>query len=336
MGAFKAAGGCVLLVYSAFLTRTAAQIAKDKTADMEGGTPLVLGPTNVCSMQLMALLMKGEARGSIAAFSTLSKERVDWPPALGVGMLSLAELESGVPTCDALKTPSCAVWVLHGGDHFTTLFDPTGKAAAAREGDALELWHWNGLPPAGPRMARVNLKAVGGVAPASPAKHEEDFVAPVPGQIEGVVQCHAEDKKARPNGWCTWRYEVVLAVPDPDFELYGKGRERRDDEPPPRTYAPGELPAETEAWRCANCYRGRFKTMCFGQNDAGSVVCRHCDKPIKEAGWSQWMSYDELTPGWQSTVTARHAPKVISLLRTKWPACELTFGEKGDEPAPSV
>lgn len=39
-----------------------------------------------------------------------------------VGILSFSELESNVPVCDSLKSPTLPVWILHGGDHFTTLF----------------------------------------------------------------------------------------------------------------------------------------------------------------------------------------------------------------------
>ena len=82
---------------------------------------------------------------------------------------------------------------------------------------------------------------------------------PVPGQIEGVVQCNPQDKSARPGEWTTWSYEVVLAVEDPDYSIYGKvysltpswaqrltivafeqgTRERNPDDPMPQIFSLG-------------------------------------------------------------------------------------------------
>ena len=56
------------------------------------------------------------------------------------------------------------MWVLHGGDHFTLLISANGKPLSDQAGATHELLHWNGLPPAGPRMATFALTAVGGVA----------------------------------------------------------------------------------------------------------------------------------------------------------------------------
>lgn len=312
IGQFKAAGGCVLLMYSCVLTRTPDQVKKDLAAEMENG-PLVLAPTFVCSMGLMGLILKGAARGTISAYAAIGGQPLDWPAALGVGMLSFSEVDSGVPLCNTLKNPTHPVWVLHGGDHFTVLFSTKDIKS-----EIVELWHYNGLPPSGPRMCKIMLKSKG-VAPLAPEGPREDsFMPPVPGQIEGVVQCNPQDKSARPGEWTTWSYEVVLAVEDLDYSIYGKGtRERNPDDPMPQIFSLGELPNEN-AWRCASCYRGRFKTMCFGQNEPGNLVCKFCGKAQLDAGWSLWLPYDQLPPGKKASVTAQHAPKIHTLLNTKW------------------
>merc|ERR1711865_191654 len=321
IGQFKAPGGCVLLMYSLVLTRTPDQVKKDLASEMESG-PLVLAPTFVCSMGLMGLLLKGEARGTISAYAAIGGAPIDWPSALGVGMLSFSEVDSGQPVCNTLKSPSSAVWVMHGGDHFTVLFSTQDVTAEA----PLELWHYNGLPPAGPRMCKVSFESKGVAGAAREGPREDTFLAPVPGQVEGVVQCNSEDKKQRPGQWTTWSYEVVLAVEDPDFSLYGQSARERTADEQPQLFELGEPPADG-AWRCASCYRGRFKTMCFGQNEPGSQVCEYCDKTKVDAGWSMWLTFEQLPPGRKAAVTAQHAPKVYTLLSTKWPGCasSLTF-----------
>eukprot|EP00658_Telonema_sp_P-2_P032721 TRINITY_DN24155_c0_g1_i1.p1 TRINITY_DN24155_c0_g1~~TRINITY_DN24155_c0_g1_i1.p1 ORF type:complete len:506 (+),score=93.11 TRINITY_DN24155_c0_g1_i1:185-1702(+) len=324
---FTEPGGVLLLVYSCLLTRTPEQVRKDLASEMENG-PLILAPTFVCSMPLMGLMMRGQARGSISAYSPIGGQPTDWPPALGVGLLSFSEVDSQIPVCDTLKTPAKNVWVLHGGDHFTV-----GYSSQDVLSSEFLLWQYNGLPPGGPRTCRISVCSQGVAPAAAPGPRQETFLAPVPGQVEGVVQCDADDKKQRPGEWNTWRYEVVLAVSDPDCSLYGKGRERTEHDPEPTIFDLGEAPGADRPWRCASCYRGRFKTMCFGQNAAGAMVCEHCNKPQAEAGWSLWVGYDELPPGKQAGVTAQHAPKIISLLATKWPGCSLDFH---GEPHPSV
>ena len=49
-------------------------------------------------------------------------------------------------------------------------------------------------------------------------RHQKTFFKPLVGEIDGVVQAHADDKKANPDGWKQWRYEVVLAFDDPNVE----------------------------------------------------------------------------------------------------------------------
>ena len=50
---------------------------------------------------------------------------------------------------------------------------------------------------------------------------------------------------------------------------------------------------------------------------------------IKVAG----MTLDELPPEHQEAMLRRHGPKILPLLRTKWPGCEAAFDAA---PAPSV
>ena len=96
LDAFKAPGGCVLLVYAALLCRGADKVRTDVVADM-GEPPLIVGPHQICSSELVSLLLRGVATGNVAAHTAMGAAFCDWPPALGVGCLSLAEIETGEP-----------------------------------------------------------------------------------------------------------------------------------------------------------------------------------------------------------------------------------------------
>jgi hypothetical protein len=326
--AFKGRGGCVLLVYAALLTRGVDQVKTDVMVDM-GEPPLVVGPHRICSSELMALLLKGVASGNFGAQNATNTAGNDWPPALGVGMLSSSELEGSMTICNALKSPAQPVWVLHGGDHFTLAW----AAAAGGAGDGESpptvpsttpsefiLYHWNGLPPHGPRMATITVTApLGAAPPVEDGPRESTFQPPIPGEIEGIVQAVEEDKRDRPDFYESWRYECVLAVPDPDGKIYGTGGEPHTDEQlaAAKTFALGEPPAD-RPWRCATCYRSRFKTMSFGMNEAGATHCQHepCGGAAQsECGWSIILPYDELPPEHQETLLRRHAAKIVPLLR---------------------
>eukprot|EP00947_MAST-08B_sp_MAST-8B-sp1_P002785 g2785.t1 len=471
LDAFTSPGGVCLILYSALLSRGVDQARLDMASS---GTepPLVVGPNSVCSSDLMSLLLRGVASANIFAYDPLaaaksggsdSKEdgdgddkdkegggapKVDWPAEVEVGLLSTTEKEFNMPVCDRLKAPAVPVWILHGGDHFTTAFAvdtahpglglgrqpaggdgggkdassalgaaakaasvsalsspsllssssspavaaaagpqlvPTtgassdyvmsagdracaaaampqiepkdsdkdkgkgkdqdkveeGKDTAEEDGNAaaaaavaappapFALYHWNGLPPAGPRMARLEVTAVGGTAGPARASHKAVFYKPLIGEIYDIVQARPEDKRGKPNRWEEWKYEVVLVHEDDPEE---KGEDRPKDAPRPPIFPQGE-PVPGEPWRCASCYAKRFKTMCFGQNDAGAESCVHCGKARADCGWSLWMDFSELPGGYQHSVTQRHAPKIITLLQTKWPGAKVDVGDLDNAPS---
>lgn len=160
-----------------------------------------------------------------------------------------------------------------------------------------------------------------GVAAKAPAKAAPSFFKPVPGEIEDVVQAVQADRDLRPGEWKLWRYECALAVDDPSVQ----GAERPEGMEPPPVFEQGQ--PQPGPWRCRECYAGRFQTMCFGLNDDGAAVCRHCDRPRTECGWTITMPYSALPGSWQRAMDRRHAPKAITLLQTKWPGAEIeVFG----------
>ena len=60
--------------------------------------------------------------------------------------------------------------------------------------------------------------------------------------------------------------------------------------------------------------------MCFGENPPGSGnVCKFCGQPPADAGWTVWKAYAELPPSVQRRVDRANGPKVLAVVRTRWP-----------------
>lgn len=312
---FTAPGGLVLFVYSMAKTRTFAGVQED-TAESQGQLPLIDGPNYFCSSELVSLVLRGRANGCVGAFDALGRPHT-WSPAPGVGLLSLSENSSGIPVCDTLKNPLRPVWILHGTDHFTTVFAAEGMTEIQAPG-SFTLYHWNGLPPAGPRMVQCQVTHQG-VCPPAPLQHVETFFKPMAGEIEEVVQADPADKQRVPDDWRSWRYEVQLARDDPDVV----GAERPAGMPPEPVFAQG--PVSAGPWRCAACFATRFQTMCFGLNADGATVCEHCQQPRLVCGWTLWRPYAELPVSIQCGIDRRYGPKFQVLLRTKWPSATITY-----------
>lgn len=70
--------------------------------------------------------------------------------------------------------------------------------------------------------------------------------------------------------------------------------------------------------------------MCFGQNEAGVKMCRHCERSFEECGWSIWLPFAEVS-GWQETLARRYQPKIVGVLKTKWPGCDVKVLESKNE-----
>lgn len=347
---FKNAGGACLLVYSAVLTRGVELIKKDM--EQSGGEPpLVIPPFSLCSSELLMLLVRGEANGNVGAYdlavpgtiaqvSSASQPgqppavavagKVTWTSKLEVGMLSLDEADSGVPLADKLISPEKPVWIMHGGDHFTVSWMSNPLSSGESDmGKKFDMLHWNGLPPAGPRLAHMIVTAPSGSRGPAPKKHKPAYYKPIPGQIQDVVQALPDDKASRPGLYETWKYEVQLAVDDPDVS----GEERPPDAPKPKVFEQGPPPSPGTSWRCATCYSKRFETMCFGVNEAGSEECRHCSKRREECGWTIWLAFEELPDAQKRQCARVHAPKILSLIQTKWPGAQVEYGDRMNHPA---
>lgn len=330
---FKSAGGAVLFLYSLVVTRTVEAIRSD-VMKAGGDLPLITD-LGLCTSDLVSLCLRGEANGNVGAFQPISDEngeniKISWPDGLGVGLLSMDEYQTKIPVADALKTPTHPVWILHGGDHFTVLWSESLKYPNIDDAEEeFSLLHWNGLPPNGPRLARLNIQAKEQAPPAPKKRKAPTQYEPVVGEVEGIVQADPEMKKNTPNGWTTWRYEVQLAgeCTKEEGTQYDPRPEGADM---PKTFdlnahsAAGE---EKKTWRCAACYSQRFQTFCFGVNDLkdgeANPKCENCGRLRSVSGHTIWLTYDELPNSWKASADRQFAPKIVSVLRTKWPGCQV-------------
>ena len=97
--------------------------------------------------------------------------------------------------------------------------------------------------------------------------------------------CVMTSRTSRPEDFESWRYELVLAIDDPDVSdgtgvaaaaaAAGEGG-KATAAPTPATprFAQGSPPPASDPWRCAACYHKRFTTMCFGMNKPGTANCK--------------------------------------------------------------
>jgi hypothetical protein len=327
----KGKGSCIRIIQACIETRGADQIRKD-VASTHGELPLIVGPNALCSSELMTLLMKGKADGNFSAGSfddgsggAVKASSDDEWNASGFGMLTFVSSSSSsaiaVQPANALMFPKWPVWVLHGGDHFTVLIQIK----------ATQFLHLNGLPPAGPRTCTLQIDYTQEAKPvlrdgSRPIVGVNTYVKPIPGEIDEIVQANPQDKKDFTDDWTKWRIEVVLAVDDPtvkdDVSSVGNSGGVKLEPRQVKIFQLTNPPSKLgEQWRCAACYRDRFKTMNFGLQqiqDINSGKCQHCQRPIKEAGWSLWFPYQELPREVQIRVDKMFAPKLVNVIRSRW------------------
>lgn len=320
---FHGEGCLVLLVYSCVLTRTIEAVRRDMELSFEPS--LVTGPFSVGTMELMALLMRGEARGNIGAVATGDDGALvdnDWPAVSDVGLLSYSEVETGVPVCDALKFPRYPVYVLHGGDHFTIMY---AEAPFPANGGKFIVHVWNGLPPARQHQS-VRVDAKNGLAKRTRGRTGGTYYKPSPGEMDEIIQAHAGDRE-RSNYYDEWRYEVILAVDDPMVRGAERPPEMRPNYP---IFTLDHLPEGP--WRCASCYRDRYRTMCFGLNE-GPGNCQHCHKSPAESGFTLWFAYQDLPPPMQAFVNRHYGHKINALLHTLFPGASFKYADSDNVPS---
>lgn len=108
-----------------------------------------------------------------------------------------------------------------------------------------------------------------------------------------------------------------------------EGAERPTDAPKPVLVPQGPKPSG--AWRCTRCYATRFETMYFKLSTG--PTCENCGRTQEEAGWSIHLHHDDLPAYVQAMAVRRFGPKILRVLRTKFPRAQVDYGK---QPPPAV
>ena len=99
---YKGNGALALIVYSAFVSRGAEKVSQD-VALGGGMMPIVFGPFNLCTTELMSLLMRGVANGNVGAYAQTGQKVDHFASFNKVGLLSTSEIETTIPIADSFE-----------------------------------------------------------------------------------------------------------------------------------------------------------------------------------------------------------------------------------------
>ncbi|CAB9510468.1 expressed unknown protein [Seminavis robusta] len=289
---------------------------------------LVEGPHWLCSADLLSLLLRGNIANTniscFGAFDPVHKKKQPFYTSTNtsstnnqIGLLSMMEIDEGIPVADDLKFQK-TVWILHTGDHFVTMRQ-TSKTQNNDDNNTIHMEIYDGLQPNGPITKHYAITGDTSVADQAPAQHVETFRKKRVGQPDDIVQAKKHD---HPH-YQDWTYEVVPAVDDPDVQG------TLDDDPNEPVYEFATLSLPSDNWRCATCYANRFKTMNFGTNTAGTTACEVCTTAIRDAMWSLWLPFSQLTPRMKRRARVMYAPKLEMVLSTLYPKADITVTGDG-------
>ncbi|GMI22427.1 hypothetical protein TeGR_g13341 [Tetraparma gracilis] len=311
---FSSPLGLMKLLLSLVETRGVEQVKAESATFGDTSQPMVSGPFSLCGTELINLILLGSADGNVAAYASVGGGKVPAREDVEVGILT--NEEEGVPVADHFKAPKNNVWVVHGGDHFTMLFEGAGGS----------MFLYNGLQP---NRALHSLTMIAGdwgsPAPVAPAEHTPTQYRMEVGCVESIVQAHPDDKKENPTAWRRRRFELCLV--NEDMVRVDKATaERPEGVAKGDSYDLGAAPVVASRWRCVSCYKDRFTTYCFGENPPGNAVCKFCGTP---AGGNHtiWRTYGELGAGTKARID-RGESKLLQVLRTRWRGCDIAVGGK--------
>ena len=225
------------------------------------------------------------------------------------------------PVGPHLQNPRFPIWVVHGGSHYTVLFctDPDFSKseedrmiAVDKTPSPVEFFHFNGLPPGGPRMVRM----ICSWDPPIDFSQFADVSQPdeKPLDVERLIS-----RRQASDG--EWEYEVVAFASTPVVELLAAPRSTH----PTADFYEADIyaPAKT-SWRCLFCTTSPEQVW-SAINPPESEVCKECLKPLSEAGRCLWLRYSRLPFGKQRQVDRDYAPPILRIIQTKYAGVCLEF-----------
>jgi hypothetical protein len=162
----------------------------------------------------------------------------------------------------------------------------------------IKFFHFNGLPPSGPRMASINLARRTSIDNNQNNETDQNIVK----NVAMLVQRKWVGTELDGD----WMYEVAL-------------RYDKDHKPS------GDQAIPNEKWRCNSCVVNQL----FGFNEANNEICEVCHLSIKEVGQTIWIKYNQLNSLLRREVDTNYQPKIVTLLHTRWPKTLVEFtGQK--------
>jgi len=283
------------------------------------GMSLVDGPHWLCSSDLMCLLIRGRiGDGNFGAWDPGTRKKqgfysgiVQQPIPHTLGLLSAMEIDEGIKVADDLKFGK-SVWVLHTGDHFVTMRHAQDSCSGK-----VKLEIFDGLQPIGPITYYFLVSGDKSLATQAEDVYINSFKKKRPGQPDDIIQA----RKTESSNYRDWTFEVVPAVDDPTVSG------PLDDDPNEPIFSSEDNHTDEGPWRCAFCYESRFKTMNFGQNEAGSKTCNNCGQSRSKVLKSCWLTYAELSPKMQQRARHMYANKYELVISTLYPKAEILPAE---------
>jgi len=303
--------GLLMFVLSLIATRTPALVRQEAPLPGDTFQPLIFGPFSLCGTELINLILFGNATPSVSAYDHRTNAKVT-PTPTPVGMLSYDSSRDKLPLADHFLNPTTDTYILHGGDHFTFMF---------KDSDSDSWMHYNGLPP-NRKLTLCELNNATDAPPVAPAVHKATTYRQEIGEIESIVQAHPDDK-AMP--WRMRRFELCLVNEAIALEDAATPQRPADVAAPPK-FVLETTPTQEARWRCVGCYSTRYKTMCFGENPPGCVVCKFCGAPPLN-NHTIYVAFSDLPLATKRRIDAQES-KVLTTLRTRWSAVEVEVAGK--------
>ncbi|XP_037069224.1 probable ubiquitin carboxyl-terminal hydrolase MINDY-4 [Pollicipes pollicipes] len=173
--------GCILLTYSAVLSRGVENVKKD----MDVPTNTVIGRHGYCTQELVNLLLTGSAASNVFNGIVKLGEGKDVTVLRGVdnkseiGLLSLFEHYKSCEVGSNMKAPMLPIWVILSESHFTCLFAADRRLCADPPlGGKFDLFYYDMLARQDDQI-RLTVEYGGNPnAPAPPAR-SGDLVPPL-------------------------------------------------------------------------------------------------------------------------------------------------------------
>ncbi len=170
---------------------------------------------------------------------------------------------------------------------------------------SLEFYHYNGLPPGGPRLARLRVAFEVALSNKTSKGTLTSGSIPTGMRIAMIVRRRKRSLKNE-RDHDEWEYEVALE----HLDTTGNGEAQANS--CASCHENNYSTAVDDEWRCSSCVLQGLYFM----NKKGTSSCQECKKDISQCGQSLWLTYDQLPFASQREVDLCYKPKIEAVLGT--------------------